>query len=429
MAIVETLEIRFAAKLGNLGAQLAAVTAALSGLGGVSAAVMGGMTAASFGVRSALDGVNLSTQVAQKAQGKLSSKLKKTGSAFKGVSNAAKQAAKGIGLHKLDEVNLTASPEKNKTSSGGGSGGSASAAGMDNALDGLEKLGRMLEKMPGFFERFYINVRRSMKGVDGWLNKATGGLAGKLLGLLGTAGKNAAESLVDRLLGSLNLSRSDLASKGQSLLQAVAEAMRSGANSATGPAQAGSTLAGKLSGGILSGQTSAKSAASAVTLAAKFGGESAKTAAGSAGLDLSKGFANGMLSYIDKIKSAAASLASAALNKLKNLLKISSPSKVTFAMGGFFSEGFAGGIASSVNLAQHSASMLARGAAMSLNPGMMSFGGDSDMSAMVRTAVNDALGSADIVIPINVDGMKLGEAAIRGINRVTRASGRLMLDI
>jgi len=48
---------------------------------------------------------------------------------------------------------------------------------------------------------------------------------------------------------------------------------------------------------------------------------------------------------------------------------------------------------------------------------------------MMRSAVDEALGSTSLVIPLNVDGVKLGEASIRGINRVTRAAGRVLLEI
>ena len=50
-------------------------------------------------------------------------------------------------------------------------------------------------------------------------------------------------------------------------------------------------------------------------------------------------------------------------------------------------------------------------------------------AAPVSDAVNAALGDLNITIPLNVDGIKLGEASIRGINAVTRNAGRLLLNI
>ena len=51
------------------------------------------------------------------------------------------------------------------------------------------------------------------------------------------------------------------------------------------------------------------------------------------------------------------------------------------------------------------------------------------VAEMVRGAVNSALGNVQLTIPLNVDGMKLGEASIRGINAVTRSAGRVLLNI
>ena len=416
MAIVETLEIRFRANLGNLGAQIAAVTAALAGMGTTSSMVLGAVTGAALLAGRSMDRVSLSARTAEKRQTKLAAKLKKTGHALRSVSTAAKQAAEGIGLHKMDEVNLVGGQEKEKVRAPRKS----SATDFSGAGSGLEKLKEMFEKLPGFFERIYNGVRKGMRGFDGWLDKATGGLAGNFAKLMGTTGRNAALSLVDRLLGTLNTSRPQLAEKGRSLLTAVCDALRNGALTTSAPTQAGSDLAGKLANGILGGRSGAQSAALSVTLAAKFGGSSAKSEAESAGKNLSKGFESGLLSYLDKIKNAAAKLAKAAIDKLKSLLKIASPSKVTFAMGGFFAEGFAGGIMNSASMARDSARMLANGAVTALNAGNMHLGGEASLSGMVRAAVT---------IPLNVDGIRLGEASIRGINRVTRASGRLMLEI
>jgi len=425
MAIVETLEVRFLAKLGNLGAQISAVTGLLTGLGSASGAAMGAVAGGALLLGSAMDRVGLSSAQATKKQARLRSGLKKTARALKGVSAAAADAAEGIGLHRLDEINLVG--EKKKGGSGGGSSG-GSGGGSGRELEGLKRLKEIMGELPGFFERIYTGLRKGMKGVDGWLDKATGGLAGELVKLLGSAGGRAAKSLVDKLLSGLNGSRSDLASRGRSLLQGVAEAMRSGAASSSAPTQAGSTLSARLRSGILSGKTAAKNAADSVTQAARFGGGSANTEAKSAGANLSKGFAQGMLSCLERVKSAAASLATAALNRLKSLLKISSPSKVAYELGGWFGEGFADGICATASLAGAGAGALAGSAVNALNGSVPELSGNG-LGGMVRAAVDEALGSASIVIPLNVDGMKLGEASIRGINRVTRSTGRLMLEI
>ena len=50
-------------------------------------------------------------------------------------------------------------------------------------------------------------------------------------------------------------------------------------------------------------------------------------------------------------------------------------------------------------------------------------------ASAVQTAVERALGGMQLTVPLNVDGMKLGEASIRGINAVTRSAGRVLLNI
>ena len=47
----------------------------------------------------------------------------------------------------------------------------------------------------------------------------------------------------------------------------------------------------------------------------------------------------------------------------------------------------------------------------------------------MNAAAERALENVNLTIPIHVDGMKLGEASIRGINAVTRSTGRLMLNL
>ena len=54
---------------------------------------------------------------------------------------------------------------------------------------------------------------------------------------------------------------------------------------------------------------------------------------------------------------------------------------------------------------------------------------EGGMAARVQSAVESALGGVELVVPLNVDGMKLGEASIRGINAVTKSTGKVLLNI
>ena len=56
-------------------------------------------------------------------------------------------------------------------------------------------------------------------------------------------------------------------------------------------------------------------------------------------------------------------------------------------------------------------------------------GGQTALEERVRAAVEEALGGVTLTVPLNVDGMKLGEASIRGINAVTRSTGKVLLKL
>ena len=167
---------------------------------------------------------------------------------------------------------------------------------------------------------------------------------------------------------------------------------------------AGSAWADGLAGGLLSGIPGAKSA----------------------GRQMAEGFASGIRSGRSVVTSAVESVVNSALRRMKSLLQIHSPSKVTRSFGGYFGEGFAEGIMNSVSLAERAAGRLSGSALAGLSALPEVEGG---MAAQVQSAVESALGGVNVVIPLNVDGMKLGEASIRGINAVTKSAGKVLLNI
>ena len=235
-------------------------------------------------------------------------------------------------------------------------------------------------------------------------------------------------------LGSaLDAGRMNLSASAQGLIQAVASALQTGSVMSAAPQSAGSLMAARFASAIASGSGAAASAASGVCAAAKFSNSGAVSGAHSAGYNLSLGFAGGIRAGKSAVINAVNSVVSAALARFRSALRIHSPSRVSFELGGYFGQGFADGVRESVRTARQSAADLASGAASALNVQVgsmdVSLPDTAGMAGMMRNAVSQALGDTSIVIPLHVDGMKLGEASIRGINRVTRASGRLMLDI
>ena len=128
----------------------------------------------------------------------------------------------------------------------------------------------------------------------------------------------------------------------------------------------------------------------------------------SAGLRLSQGLATGIRAGKSSVIKAANEVASAAVSRIRSALQIHSPSRVAQDLGARFSQGFALGMLEGRTQAAASA---------------RSLGG------VAAAAVERALGAMRVVAPIEVDGVRLGQAAIRGINAVRRATGRQMLDL
>ena len=248
-----------------------------------------------------------------------------------------------------------------------------------------------------------------------------------------TAQLNGLAACVGGLGAALEARRAALAGGATALVRGVAEALRSGAGMSAAPEEAGHALAEKFAQGIRSGQTAATGAAGSLCLAARFSSEAAVGAARSAGAALGQGFANGISGKYGAVMRAANRIASAAVNRIRSALQIHSPSKVSYALGGNFGEGFAGGVRDSLRLAEESAAALSGGAVSALEAAPAASrgleAGTDDLAGLVGAAVREALGGTEIVIPLNVDGVKLGEASIRGINLVTRSAGRLLLEI
>ena len=104
--------------------------------------------------------------------------------------------------------------------------------------------------------------------------------------------------------------------------------------------QAGTGYAGGLQKGMTQGVAIAVKSTALVNAALMAG----RSGAYSAGAYISQGFAQGMLSCLAIVQSAATRLAAAAEKAVKAKAKIHSPSKVADKLGSFWGDGFIGGI-------------------------------------------------------------------------------------
>ena len=151
------------------------------------------------------------------------------------------------------------------------------------------------------------------------------------------------------------------------------------------------------------------------------------TAAGAAAGD---GLRNGILSRRGAVMAAARAVAAAAANALRGALAIHSPSRVTYQVGAYFDQGLLEGISRSAAQVEKEAAQLGQSAARALA------GTDPSPAAAAFPAAPASSPSAagtestiSLTSPLEIDGYRLGVAAIEGINRVTQGRGRVELTL
>ncbi len=160
---------------------------------------------------------------------------------------------------------------------------------------------------------------------------------------------------------------------------------------------------------------SASKQAEALTVAYRICGENAGNA-----------LASGLLSKKDAVVKSARLVADAAKNALKEALDIHSPSRVTMKMGQRFDEGFVKGLAVGRPKVQDAAAGIG-----SLSLDALSLPQLKELSAAPLAqnkesleTLNEALRHLEITVPLEVDGYRLGVAAIRAMQKVSDTTGR-----
>lgn len=247
----------------------------------------------------------------------------------------------------------------------------------------------------------------NLSGVDAQLE----GLSGQLRGLSGAALETAGA----------------MRPVGDRMVSALRSALTAGL---PGVRQDGDRLIASLRSALTAGLPAIRREGGSAAAQFASGARGGVAGASSAGLALSKGLAAGIRSGKGAVGSAVASVVNAALSRMRSLLAIHSPSKVTRGFGEHFGEGFALGIDATAQRVYSAAENLGGGAVAGLDaPALPRIQPGGDMGRIVESAVARALGDMNVVIPLNVDGMKLGEASIRGINAVTKSAGRVLLNI
>ena len=186
-------------------------------------------------------------------------------------------------------------------------------------------------------------------------------------------------------------------------------------------------LGGKLDAVAATALTAGRSVADSFVSGARSGVGAAQSAGGA----LAAGFAQGVTARTGAVLAAVQRMVSRATALMRTALSIHSPSKVTAAFGARFGEGFAQGILGTSGMVNAAASALAGGGAAALSAPLSAELPRETLEAQPigAAAARQAVENLSLTIPLNVDGMKLGEASIRGINAVTRSAGRVLLNL
>lgn len=175
---------------------------------------------------------------------------------------------------------------------------------------------------------------------------------------------------------------------------------------------AGSTAGAQYSSGVSSKTGDANTAGDGLTKAAKKGTEGSSLH--SAGSFLSSGFAKGIAAGATEAIRAAADMASGAVDKVKSILHIKSPSRVFKQIGRYVDEGFAIGIGDNTQMVMAKATTMANATIDSVqstltNAGSMEFEPtirpiitDEDLRQSLNTATLDVTAKVD---DVDTDGI------------------------
>lgn len=148
-----------------------------------------------------------------------------------------------------------------------------------------------------------------------------------------------------------------------------------------------------------------------------------------AGSQAGDGLRQGLLSRRSAVADAARALAEAAAGALRDALGIHSPSRVAMEAGALFDEGLLRGIAGSADRVENEASLLSDRAASALRAPDLPPPAQAPASPLSRPSApaEAALPPISLTVPLEIDGYRLGVAAIEGINRVSQGTGRVEL--
>lgn len=225
-----------------------------------------------------------------------------------------------------------------------------------------------------------------------------------------TIAKNAksAENSLDDMQNSVDAVESGLSALGDKAKSAMNKLKSAFDSTASKAESSGKKLGTGFTEGMQTGLAKAPTAATQTVIVVNIALLAGQASAYKAGAYISRGFANGMLSCLGTVQSAAAKIAAAADKAVRAKAKIHSPSKVAAGLGSYWGEGFANGIDDMVKRVWDAAENLVSIPTVKTPDLAMAYGGE--MSSDYRYYSESEY---TIVVPLSVDGKEFASATAK----------------
>ena len=217
--------------------------------------------------------------------------------------------------------------------------------------------------------------------------------------------------------GAANLAKglSEISSNGAKDLSSIGEAAKSAVETMSDAFEQGAKVAaksGKAMGAdftenLATGLAKAPAIAMSNVMIVNTALLSAAAGARSAGVYIGQGLAQGMLSQLGTVRSAAAQLAAAAEEAIRLAAQIHSPSRVAMGLGEYYGEGYAVGIANMTKDAWRAAENLVSVPQLATPNFAMAYGGE--LGADYSYSNNYEY---TIVVPVEVEGREVAKATV-----------------
>jgi hypothetical protein len=227
------------------------------------------------------------------------------------------------------------------------------------------------------------------------------------MGSIASDAKRAEQSL-DSMQDSVDVVQSGLDALGDKAKSAMKKLTNAFDDTASDAKDAGKKVGTGFTDGMKSGLVESTGVATSCVIVVNMALLSGVMSAYNAGANISRGFANGMLSMLGVVRTAAAQMAAAADKAIRAKAKIHSPSRVSEGLGSYWGKGFVNGIADMTRDAWRAAENLV--SAPSINTPKLAMAYAGELSSDYRYHGN---AEYTIEVPLSIDGREVGKATAR----------------